>query len=170
NTSVDAAAVLDATTEAARNVEAMSAAALRVAVAFAEAFETHGQEAAARHAVRERLAKPCPAATRALLDAPPTECEQSAAQLHTLDLHELRPGMFTAGPIHLTDGRSLLGRGRELTGALIAQVHACAERGLLAPPFDLLIPDGLDLRPEPAPSEDEPLGTYDESPPPANAA
>ncbi len=117
---------------------------LRVALAFDNVYGKAENEMQARKTVVELLGHACPVVTHALMDMPTTECENSAAPLRVLNADQLRPGMFTAAPILLCDARPLLGRGRELSEPLIAQLRAHVDRGLLAEPLDVLVPEGLD--------------------------
>ncbi|MEM1108135.1 MAG: HD domain-containing phosphohydrolase [Planctomycetota bacterium] len=117
---------------------------LRVALAFDCVYGQAEDEISARNLVVESLSGVCPLVTKALAEMPTTECENSAAPLRILNADQLRPGMFTAAPVLLTDGRPLLGRGRELGPPLIAQLQAHVDRGLLAEPLDILVPELLD--------------------------
>jgi len=116
---------------------------LRVALAFNTVFSKSPNEVEARKTVREVLGEACPIVTQALIDMPTTECENSESPLRMLNAEKLRPGMFTAAPILLCDARPLLGRGRELSEPLIAQIQAHVDRGLLAEPLDVLVPKDL---------------------------
>ncbi|MEM8737762.1 MAG: HD domain-containing phosphohydrolase [Planctomycetota bacterium] len=117
---------------------------LRVALAFDQAYARLGQEVPARQAVREQLGQACPTVTAALTQMPTTEHENSSATLQNLRVDALRPGMFTAAPVMLADGRSLMARGRELTPPLIAQFHSHVDLGLIVEPLDILVPHELD--------------------------
>jgi len=117
---------------------------LRVALAFDNVYDKVENEIEARQTVAELLGDPCPMVTAALIEMPTTECENSVAPLRVLHADELRPGMFTAAPVLLCDARPLLGRGRELSEPLIAQLRAHVDRGLLAEPLDVLVPEDLE--------------------------
>ncbi|MEM9881878.1 MAG: HD domain-containing phosphohydrolase [Planctomycetota bacterium] len=130
------------------DLEAWGGSVLRVALAFDALFDRCGSEAATRRAVRDKLADPCPRTCAALVEMPTTECENSDAPLRSLGIDRLRPGMFTAAAVRLCDGQPLLGRGRELTEPLIAQLQTHADRGLLHDPIDVLVPDDTDPEPD----------------------
>ncbi|MEM6853240.1 MAG: HD domain-containing phosphohydrolase [Planctomycetota bacterium] len=117
---------------------------LRVALAFDAVYSKNPSEIDARVTVSESLAEACPVVTKALMDMATTECENSAAPLRVVNAEQLREGMFTAAPVLLCDGRPLLGRGRELSEPLIAQLRAHIDRGLLSEPLDMLVPDDVD--------------------------
>ncbi|MBB6428952.1 HD domain-containing phosphohydrolase [Algisphaera agarilytica] len=114
---------------------------LRVALAFDAIYSENPNEIEARQAVYDQLHDACPLTTKALIEMPTTECEDSPAQLRVLNTDQLQPGMFSAAPITLCDGRVLLGRGRELTQPLILQLQVHVEHGLLAEPLDILVPE-----------------------------
>lgn len=142
---------LDATEPQSKPAEAVgdealrwAACVLRVALAFDHVYAKIENEVEARKAVADLLGDPCPVVTQALIEMATTECENSVAPLRVLNADQLRPGMFTAAPVLLCDARPLLGRGRELSEPLIAQLRAHVDRGLLAEPLDVLVPDELD--------------------------
>ncbi|MEM9419880.1 MAG: HD domain-containing phosphohydrolase [Planctomycetota bacterium] len=138
----------DATEPAGKPAEAIDdqiplwgACVLRVALAFDTIYSQKSNELEARQAVHELLHEACPLTTKALIEMPTTECEDSPAKLKVLNIDQLQPGMFTAAPIMLCDGRVLLGRGRELTHPLILQLQVHIEHGLLSEPLDILVPE-----------------------------
>ncbi len=94
---------------------------LRVALKFAEVYDEAGSELAARQYVAGILGESCPTVIEALMSMATTECEDAVAQLHALHIDQLQVGMFTAAPVLLCNARPLLGRGRELTPALLAR-------------------------------------------------
>ena len=123
---------------------AWGACVLRVALKFAEVYPEAGDEMSARQYTAGMLKKDCPKTTEALLSMAATECENAGANLRVLNVSQLQPGMLTAAPVSLCNGRPLLGRGRELNELLIAQLQTHAERGVLAEPLDLLVPQDLE--------------------------
>ena len=129
---------------------AWGACVLRVALKFAEVYDEAGDEMSARQYAAGLLKDDCPVTTNALLSMAATECEKAGATLRVLNVHEIETGMLTAAPINLYNGRPLLGRGRELNDLLIAQLQAHADRGVLAEPLDLLVPDQQDETDPPA--------------------